>query len=178
MIDPKSIQIKKANHSDLQGVIDLIAACRLDLNDAGIHQWDDQYPNPDYVVRDLTEGNLYIAILEDKLVGTIALNQDQEPEYSQISWLYPAPSLVIHRLCVSPSNQGCGIGSALMRFADLHAIDARCNSIRLDVYSGNSGAVNLYKHLGYNIVGQFSYPSRSLPFHCMEKRINSGADNA
>ena len=65
-----------------------------------------------------------------------------------------------------------------MRFAERHAIGGRCNSIRLDVYSGNSKAVNLYKHLGFNIVGQFAYPSRSLPFDCMEKFIHLGADLA
>jgi ribosomal protein S18 acetylase RimI-like enzyme len=178
MIGQESVRIAKVDQADLQGVIDLISACRLDLIKAGIHQWDDQYPNPECVIRDLAEGNLYGAEIDDRLVGTIALNQEQEPEYSLLPWLFPTPSLVIHRLCVSPSHQGLGIGSALMRFSERHAIDMRCNSIRLDVYSGNPNAVNLYKHLGYRIAGQFTFPSRSLPFLCMEKVIDLSADSA
>lgn len=171
MIDPKRIQIIKANPSDFQDVIELISACRQDLNDAGIHQWDEQYPNPDGVARDLVDGKLYFASLEEKQVGMIVLNQDQEAEYSQIPWRYPGPCLVVHRLCVSPSCQGWGLGSALMRFAAQHAMDSGCASIRLDVYSGNPDAVRFYHTLGYTIAGQFTYPSRSLPFHCMEKSI-------
>jgi ribosomal protein S18 acetylase RimI-like enzyme len=73
---------------------------------------------------------------------------------------------------VSPAHQGGGIGSALMRFAEQRAVAGRMGSIRLDVYSGNPSAVAIYKHLGYAIVGQCRFPSRDLPFHCMEKRID------
>ena len=65
-----------------------------------------------------------------------------------------------------------------MRFSEQYAVESRLESIRLDVYSGNPRAINLYKHLGYRIVGQFKLPIRNLPFHCMEKPINQSAKNA
>jgi ribosomal protein S18 acetylase RimI-like enzyme len=171
-------QITLATQSHFPDVIALISACRNELLAKGINQWDDQYPNPDSILHDLEDGNLFIAELREKLVGAVALNQEQEPEYSAMPWVCPSPCLVVHRLCVSPVHQGNGIGSALMRFAEQRATGDGLGSIRLDVYSGNPRVVNLYQHLGYKIVGQFKYPSRDLPFLCMEKRIDQSTDHA
>ncbi|MDP5053031.1 MAG: GNAT family N-acetyltransferase [Congregibacter sp.] len=171
------MQVVKARKSHLQDVLEVIYASRDHLISIGISQWDNHYPNEESVLRDLTDENLYIAALADSLVGTIAFSQDQEPEYTQIQWFYPGPCLVIHRLCVSPSHQGRGVGSSLMRFAEEYAKVNRFNSLRLDVYTGNPDAVNFYKNLGYEIVGQVMFPRRTLPFYCMEKDINPTADS-
>ncbi|MCG8635847.1 MAG: GNAT family N-acetyltransferase [Desulfobacterales bacterium] len=165
------MRILKANITDLQDISALITACRLFLINAGVHQWDEAYPDSGIICRDISQGELYIAMIAGELVGGVTLNQNEDPEYSQIPWRYSTPALVIHRLCVSPSRQGHGIGSALMAFAEEHARAARHSSIRLDVYSGNPIAVNLYKHLGYSTAGQFTFPSREHPFYCMEKCI-------
>ncbi|HBF38124.1 MAG TPA: hypothetical protein DDW50_12470 [Firmicutes bacterium] len=78
---------------------------------------------------------------------------------------------VIHRLAVNPEYQKQGIGRQLMDFAEKCALERGYTSIRLDAYSGNHRAVNLYENRGYKKVGQFFYPSREFPFYCYEKRI-------
>ena len=171
------MQILKAHRSHTPAVLSLVSACKSSLQDSGIHQWDDLYPNADVVFHDQAAGTLFVAAIADNIVGTVSLSPDQEPEYSKIQWRFPESALVIHRLCISPAHQGRGIGSSLMRFAENHA---RCNgflSIRLDVYSGNQGAVSLYERLGYIHVGQITFPRRTLPFYCMEKPINPVCHN-
>ncbi len=166
------MQILKANITHLQDINDLISACRYNLISTGVHQWDEDYPNNDTIRHDINQGELYIAMIAGELVGGVTLNQNEDTEYSQITWSYARPALVIHRLCVSPSHQGHGIGSALMAFGEKYAQAAQLSSIRLDVYSDNSIAVNLYKRLGYSTAGQFKFPSREYPFYCMEKYIH------
>ena len=165
------MQILKADNTHLQDMNALISACRLNLVRSGVYQWDESYPDRDTVRQDIGQGELYIATLAGELVGGVTLNQNEDPEYSQITWRYAAPALVVHRLCVSPPHQGHGIGSALMAFAEEYARTAQLSSIRLDVYSDNSIAGNLYGRLGYTAAGQFAFPSRKHPFYCMEKCI-------
>jgi ribosomal protein S18 acetylase RimI-like enzyme len=169
------MRITLADRSHFQTVVSLVADCRDRLIAEGIHQWNEHYPNPDTVWQDLENGTLFLAQQGDQILGAVTLSQDQEPEYSGIPWRHPQPCLVIHRLCVSPGSQGSGIGSALMRFAEQRALDGRKGSIRLDVYSGNPRAVDIYRYLGYEIAGHIRFPSRGLPFHCMEKRIGLGS---
>lgn len=167
------MQILKAGITHLQDITALISACRTTLLNKGIHQWDEYYPDTETIRHDINQGELYIAAIAGEVVGGVTLNRNQDPEYSQITWRCPSPALVVHRLCVSPSHQGSGIGSDLMAFAEQYTRDARLGSVRLDVYSDNAIAVNFYKRLGYGIAGQFSFPSRQYPFYCMEKCILS-----
>ena len=165
------MKIIKANSNIVEEILNLIQACKKSLIEDSIYQWDDLYPNSNIVQRDQANGTLYIAIIADTLIGTISLSSEQEPEYAQVKWQFSEPSLVIHRVCVSPSHQSHGIGTSLINFAENHAQNKGFCSIRLDVYSGNYSAVSLYEHLGYSRVGQVFFPRRSLPFHCMEKQI-------
>jgi ribosomal protein S18 acetylase RimI-like enzyme len=56
-----------------------------------------------------------------------------------------------------------------MDFAENYAAEKGFSSIRLDAYSGNSRALNLYERRGFRRVGQFFSPRRELPFYCYEK---------
>jgi ribosomal protein S18 acetylase RimI-like enzyme len=168
---PVPIAIVKADRSQLQPAFGLLADVRDHLGSIGIDQWDDQYPTIQAVQHDLDRGSLFIATLSGALVGTVAIDSDQAPEYQRIPWRHPGPSRVIHRLCVSPAHQGHGIGTAIMDFAEKHAMARGGSSIRLDVYRGNPGSVAFYQNRGYQMVGEFVIPWRSQPFCCMEKPL-------
>lgn len=46
----------------------------------------------------------------------------------------------------------CGVGKALMKFADEHSIKLQVKSIRLDVYEGNIPAIELYEKSGFKYI--------------------------
>ena len=163
------LAILKADPSHLRPAFDLLAETKDHLCSVGIPQWDDHYPTIDVVQGDIDRGSLFITMIAGQVVGAVSIDSHQEPEYRQVSWQYPEPSLVVHRLCVSPAHQGRGIGTALMDFVEVHASRRGCSSIRLDVFSGNPNAMALYEHRGYRRVGQVLFPWRDQPFHCMEK---------
>jgi len=155
--------------SHVQPVMDLLSSCNSDLRSRGIYQWDNQYPNIKEVSEDQADGALYVAMRSELCVGAVSLNAQQESAYQRVAWQSVEPSLVIHRLCVTPTLQGQGIGASLLNFAERFAQTAGYASIRLDVYSGNSVAANFYKKRGYRIAGEVYFPRRELPFWCMEK---------
>lgn len=61
----------------------------------------------------------------------------------------------ITQICVSPSVRGTGVGHALLRQSLTTLRDMGCRSASLTVTAANSGAVDLYKRVGFRIVRQF-----------------------
>ena len=142
------------------------------LRKKGINQWDRYYPNRFVIKEDLKQGNLF-AMSEGKLlVGAIVLDTQESKKYKELQWgdVCGKP-LVIHRLAVLPTYQGKGYGKMLLQFAEAFAGNNGYSSIRLDVYSGNSGALAMYERRGYKEVGAIKFPFRKVPYYCLEKKI-------
>jgi ribosomal protein S18 acetylase RimI-like enzyme len=166
------MQIRLASLKDIVTIMKLIKNCIQDMESQDIYQWNEYYPTKEIFEEDIQSRSLYI--LEDKnsCLGIISINDDQSPEYQEVVWTDEDGKIaVIHRLAVNPRYQKQGIGRQLMDFAENYACGRGYTSTRLDAYSGNSRAVNLYENRGYKKVGQFFYPRRELPFYCYEKRI-------
>ncbi|HEY2421931.1 MAG TPA: GNAT family N-acetyltransferase [Neobacillus sp.] len=144
----------------------------LNLRNNGIHQWDRYYPNRFVIKGDLKHGNLFGMHEDKQLVGAIVLDTKESKKYQDLNWTdIKGEPLVIHRLGVHPVYQGKGYGKRLLEFAEEFAVTNGHSSIRLDVYSGNPGAVVLYERKGYRRVGGISFPFRSVPYYCFEKNL-------
>lgn len=166
------MEIAKVAVYDLEGMTKLFESAVNHLRKEGIYQWDGQYPNKDTVRSDIELGCLYGIIEEFNYIGAIAINEQQESEYSALSWDdVNGKSLCIHRLVVHPNNHGQGVGKRLLQFAEKMAADNGYSSIRLDAYSGNSIALHLYERNGYKKRGEVFFPRRELPFICYEKLL-------
>src|SRR5213075_3263091 len=86
----------------------------------------------------------------------------------QVAWSAREPALVVHRLCVDPSEQQKGVARQLMDFTESYAASHGYRSVRLDAYSGNPRAVDFYRRRGYREAGIVFFPRRSGPFNCFE----------
>ena len=140
------------------------------MQNLGIDQWDDVYPNDNIIRRDIESKQLYVFLNDSIPISAIALNDLHMPEYSEVQWTYQDTKfLVVHRLCVSPSKQGQGFAKKTMQCAETIAKEKGYESIRLDAYSKNPAALGLYKKLGYIHAGEVE--SRKGMFYCFEKLI-------
>jgi ribosomal protein S18 acetylase RimI-like enzyme len=61
-------------------------------------------------------------------------------------------SFYINMLAAYPRFRGQGIGSALMAKSDGLAIEAGCELITLGVFETNTGALRLYRRLGFELI--------------------------
>ncbi len=67
-------------------------------------------------------------------------------------------SFYINMLATYPDFRGRGVGSALMAQVDRLAQGAGCSLASIEVFDSNTGALNLYIRLGYEIVERRPMP--------------------
>lgn len=91
--------------------------------------WEDNY---EYVKEILPTAEIYVYILEDKIVGFIGLNNNY-----------------IEGIFVDNNNHRKGIGTAL-----LNKVKENRNSLTLDVYQKNISAISFYKNNGFVIISE------------------------
>jgi len=166
-----TLVIRKGNPNDLPQVLALADACRLQLRLENIMQWDDIYPNTEVFGADIRSDTLFVAVRENTLVATVALDFIQPEEYQGVNWRYQGKMLIVHRLCVDPRRARQGIATALMDFAEQSALEQACSGLRLDAHSANNSALKLYETRNYRLAGQVFFPRRLEPFYCFEKML-------
>ncbi|PYV41512.1 MAG: GNAT family N-acetyltransferase [Acidobacteria bacterium] len=164
------VSIRTATSNDIEDLLALVRVCIDHLRSCGIEQWDEVYPDHNTIERDVRSGTTFLASNARETVGTIVLNDHQEPEYAEVPWQFTTGRVsVIHRLMIRPSMEGKGLGRLLMHFAEARALTTGCRSIRLDAFTENPRALRLYERLGYRDAGQVRF--RKGYFRCFEKEL-------
>lgn len=133
----------------------------------GNPQWNESYPAVT-LEADMQKGGLYVIENDDGVCGMIVINEDFPSEYDAVPWARGGKCLIVHRLAIDPLHQGKKLASKLMDFAENEARRLDYDSIRLDTFVGNPGAVALYEGRGYRKAGTVSF--RNLDFFCFEKQ--------
>jgi ribosomal protein S18 acetylase RimI-like enzyme len=164
-----------ADTSFLVEMIDLINACRQDLIARGLFQWDESYPNGEYLQSEIEDGHAHIFQVDGLLAGLVVLNPWQHPSWQQIDWeAAGSKPLVIHSLALHPDFQGRRLGSAALKTCEDWARAHGFDTIRLDVFAENQIAVRLYQRHGYRLQGTIVVASKP-PCHqlydCYQKAI-------
>jgi ribosomal protein S18 acetylase RimI-like enzyme len=171
MFNDGGLSIVLASEHDIDRVMMLVAACIAHMRAAGIDQWDDVYPDRQTMFQDARDGTLYLASVdEEPLVGMLVVNDVQSPEYLDVPWTMAGARIaVVHRLMIDPRYQRRGLARELMRVAEQRARALGCDCVRLDAYSKNPRALDLYHRLGYHDAGSVTF--RKGVFRCFEKKL-------
>lgn len=115
------------------------------------------YPIRETAAEGIAQGSLFVAEDNGRIIGSIILNHIPEKAYDQVKWLIDADDynqiFVVRTLVVHPAYLRKQVGSTLMHFAVYHAMRSHIKSIRLDVSTGNTPAIDLYRKLGYQFIG-------------------------
>lgn len=141
------------------------------MESLNIYQWDELYPDYQTIFADIERETMFGVFKNAELAGIVVLNKEESPEYSTIKWeLENTSALVMHRLCIRPKFQRQGIAKQLLNFSEQFAKHNNYNAIRLDAFSGNHFALNLYENNGYKKRGVVTF--RKGDFYCYEKIIS------
>ena len=153
-------------------IMKLIARATATLDEKGIPQWDEIYPDRKTIAHDIENGTLYGLMDEDTIAGILVLNENQDKEYGEVAWdLDDEKPLVLHRLCLNPDYQGRGLSKVMMGFVEDYARGNGYRSIRLDAFTLNPISLSLYRSLGFIARGEVSF--RKGRFICFEKILVS-----
>jgi mycothiol synthase len=88
--------------------------------------------------------HLFVAKIQDKVVGTVTAVEEDK-------------TLWVTALATNPSNQGQGIGSALLAFVQAEGSRRKCESVMLDVEIDNDKALSVYEKAGFKPTMQVDY---------------------
>lgn len=160
--------IKKLSGDNLSDTFLIIKGVIDKMTDEMIYQWDEIYPGLEVLEQDIMNGEAYGLFSLNELKGFVVLNEKYSPEYDSLDWAtVGGKSLIIHRLSVKSSCQRQGIATKLMNFSEKYAKENGYSSIKLDAFSDNKTALNLYEKRGYHKVGTVTF--RKGVFNCYEK---------
>lgn len=91
--------------------------------------WENNY---EFVKEALPNSEIYVYLIEEKIIGFIGLNNNY-----------------IEGIFIDSNNQGIGIGTAL-----LNKVKGIKNNLTLSVYKKNTNAINFYKKNNFTIVNE------------------------
>jgi len=167
-------RIRPACIEDLDVLQGIIRDATRHMDEQGIPQWDEIYPNRLVLKDDVEKQQMQAIEIEGRVAGLIVMNEDQPPEYAGVPWKYSCRALVIHRLTIDPTYQRRGLAMRLMDFAEKIAANENYGCVRLDAFTRNPAAFTLYENRGYGRAGIVRF--RKGEFFCYEKKI--GAEGA
>ena len=111
-------------------------------------QWGTTHWPPEALLRrDIAQGNSYLCVQGDRIVGTFffAMGPDIEPTYRRIedgAWRDPSPYGVVHRLAGDGSVRGTGAFCLDWAYR-------QCGHLRVDTHGDNQVLQNLLGKLGF-----------------------------
>lgn len=113
------------------------------------------YPAKEDATLGIKEGSLFVAFLENELVGSFILRNKSEKAYNQATWqkkLEDKDIYVLYTFVVSPNYLNKGIGYKLLQFAEQFGRNQGMQALRLDVFENNQPAINLYEKYGFKYI--------------------------
>lgn len=168
------MNLRRAQLEDVPAVMAVVRRVVPLMRAAGNLQWDDVYPNPEVFARDIAKEQLWVAEIDSAVAGVAAITEDQEPEYARVGWDITEPAIVVHRVAVDPEFRGRGVAEALMRQAEIVAVERGIHVLRVDTNTQNQATQKLFPKLGYMLSGETELGFRpDLRFLCYEKRLGA-----
>lgn len=157
------MEIRHSTEDDLHRIMKIYEYARRFMAEHGNpNQWGPTNWPPEELIRsDIAEGNSYVCICEERIVGTFFFKQgkDIEPTYHSIengAWLDDSAYGVIHRLAGDGTVNG--IGKCCIEWAF-----KQCGHLRIDTHGDNQVMQNLLEKSGFHFCGiiyviEDSYP--------------------
>jgi len=136
MFEKRPMELRRAQLEDVPAILRIVRAVVPAMRASGNLQWDDGYPNAEVFADDIAQGQLWVAEMDGRVAGVVALTTDQSPEYAQAGWDIEEPAIVVHRLAVDPGFQGRGVAIALMQQAEVVADELGIVRVRVDTNTG------------------------------------------
>lgn len=168
----EGFQFRAATAADVPTIWDILAQAierrRLD----GSEQWQDGYPNPDVIKKDIADGAGYVLTDGPVIAAYGALKVNDEPAYLHIdgNWLTDGDFLVVHRVAVSDQMAGKGVATRFFKILEDFAKSRSVYSIKVDTNFDNSAMLHILEKLDYYYCGEVML--RGAPRKAFEKRLD------
>jgi GNAT superfamily N-acetyltransferase len=179
-VDCSRFSFRKTVEVDIDKVLCIIRQAQEYLKQQGIDQWQNGYPDREAIADDIRKGYGYVLLMNDVVVGTVAVTFDGEKAYDSIyegKWLSDPKCVVdhrmkltanhrmdyatIHRIAVDAQYKGAGFASEIIGNIEQMCRSRGVHSIRVDTHRRNTSMQRLLKKNGFLYCGIIYLEDRS-----------------
>lgn len=134
------MELRKSKKEDIQKIMSIIKKAQKWLKEQGIDQWQNNYPNPEIIEKDIENEESYVLVDDKEIVGTTVLSFAGEDTYDIIykgEWVIDKDYAVIHRIAVDMSLRGKGLASIMLEQMEDVCRCKGVKSIKVDTHQQN-----------------------------------------
>ena len=159
-MDMQNVLCRKAGMADYEAAYAILREAAKRMVQLGRNQWDENYPQKDDVLNDISCGDAYVLEMCGKVVAYGVVSFDGEPAYNVLcegKWLSAGPYAVVHRMAVALSVRQHGLGVRFFETVEEMCRRNKVNSIKVDTNYDNVEMLGLLSGLGYVMCGKVYY---------------------
>lgn len=146
----EEIRRVRAEKADLDPVLSILDEAARWLASRGIEQWKPGTFRRQRIAGRIESGEMYLAELDGRYVGTLALQWADEETWGEIA----PDAAYIHGLAIRREFAGRGLGRELLRWAESRAALADKAYLRLDCGAQNPALNEYYEQAGFGFRGR------------------------
>ena len=143
------LSVRPATTADFDTLLKLQDEVAVDLLSRGT-KWNPGAVTKDHLSEWVEEGALMVGMIEDQVVGAIAIRSADRGDH----WPKGDLAAYVHDLMVSPDHKGNHLGRLLLKWAESYAQGRGRVRVRLDCDSSNARLCRYYEEIGYRRVGE------------------------
>ncbi len=151
-----SLEFISAKPEDLEEIWSLIQDAIARRKADGSNQWQDGYPNPDILLKDISKNQGFVLKDNNSIIGYAAVLINDEPQYDDIDgeWITKDDFVVYHRVAIATEFLGQGYAKKLIERIHSYALDNDINSVKADTNFDNPAMMKIFEKLGYQYCGE------------------------
>lgn len=147
---------RKAELSEIASIWRILQQAVLRRKEEGSNQWQDGYPNPEIVQKDIEKGDGFVLLSGETIIGYSAVLINNEPAYEKIegNWLTNDDFVVLHRVAISEKYLGKGFAKMILGYIEDFARSNNIYSIKADTNFDNIAMLKIFENSGYSYCGE------------------------
>jgi GNAT superfamily N-acetyltransferase len=154
---------RKAELSEIAAIWEILQQAIIRRKEDGSTQWQDGYPNPEVVQKDIEKEEGFVLVAGETIIGYCAVLINDEPAYDKIegNWLTNDDFVVLHRLAISEKYLGKGLAKIIIKYIENFALSNNIYSVKADTNFDNIAMMKIFKNLGYTLCGEVYFRGSS-----------------
>lgn len=146
------ITVRKAEKTDLDRIDGIVNEARKYFRDAGIPQWQGEYPSRRDFEEDIAGGRSYVAEEDGRVLGVYCYDTRGDANYNEIfegEFQLDVPYAAIHRVAVAADAKGRGIAGKMVEHAAALAKSEGFRAMRGDTHRLNISMQRMFEKNGF-----------------------------
>ena len=131
---------RKAELSEIAPIWEILQHAIQRRKEDGSTQWQDGYPNPEVVQKDIEKEEGFVLLEGETIIGYTAVLINNEPAYQNIEghWLSNGDFVVVHRVAIAEKYLGKGLAKMILKYVENFEASNNIYSIKADTNFDNT----------------------------------------